>query len=189
MKFGLWTVLHRDKEATRYICQCECGTVKSVDKYLLKNGKSWHCGCQTEKVRKQAAEKYSEKFRAGEYEQKPADIIGRQYGKLQVLSKVGDDVASRSSYVSQCDCGNKVVVKFQNLVNSKGRWSCGCAEFTDLTGKRYGRLVAQERVTAAIKSNCYHSRKMKRIYGIGTKPQQVNNNILNEITFGTTVQY
>lgn len=69
MKFGLWTVLHRDTKATtvapRYICRCECGTVKSVDKYSLKNGKSWHCGCQTETVRKQAAEKYSEKFQAG----------------------------------------------------------------------------------------------------------------------------
>ena len=123
MKFGLWTVLHRDTEATtaapRYICQCECGTVKSVKKYDLKNGTSWHCGCQTEKVRKQAAEKYSEKFRAGEYEKKPADIIGRRYRKLQVLSKIGDGAASKSSYVCKCDCGNKVVVKFQNLVNSK----------------------------------------------------------------------
>ena len=118
-------------------------------KYALKNGTSWHCGCQAENVRKQAAEKYSKKFRAGGYEQKPVDIIGRRYGKLQVLSKIGDGVASKSSYVCKCDCGNKVVVKYQSLINPKGRRSCGCAEFTDLTGKRFGRLVARERVTAA----------------------------------------
>lgn len=153
MKFGLWTVLHRDKEATtvapRYICRCECGTIKSVDKYSLKNGTSWHCGCQTEKVRKQAAEKYSEKFQAGEYERKPAEMIGRRYGMLTVISKVDDGTASKSSYVCQCDCGNKIVVKYQNLANQKGRRSCGCAEFTDLTGKRYGKLVVEKRVTAA----------------------------------------
>lgn len=162
MKFGLFTVLHRDMEATtvapRYICQCECGTVKSVDKYDLKNGVSWHCGCQKEQVQKQAAEKYSEKFRAGEYEKKPVDIIGRRYGKLQVLSKIGDGVASKSSYVCKCDCGNKTIVRFQNLVNPKGRRSCGCTEFTDLTGKRFGKLVALERVSAqeAGKEGKYH---------------------------------
>lgn len=153
MKFGLWNVLHRDTEATtvapRYICQCECGTIKSVVKYALKNGTSWHCGCQKELVQKQAAEKYSKKFRAGEYEQKPVDLIGRRYGKLQVLSKIGDGAASRSSYVCKCDCGNKVVVRYQNLANQKGRRSCGCAEFTDLTGKRFSKLVVEERVTAA----------------------------------------
>lgn len=153
MKFGLWTVLQRDMEATtvapRYICQCECGTVKSVDKYALKNGKSWHCGCQAEKVRKQSAERYIEKFRAGEYEQKPAEMIGRRYGKLTVVSKIGDDAASKSSYVCQCDCGNKIVVSYQNLANQKGRRSCGCLDYTDLTGRRFGKLVVEERVTAA----------------------------------------
>ena len=79
MKSGLWTVLHQDKEATtvapRYICQCEYGTVKSVDKYDLKNGVSLHCGSKKDQEKKLAAEKYSKKFRAGEYEQKPADIM------------------------------------------------------------------------------------------------------------------
>ena len=87
MKFGLWNVLHRDTEATtvapRYICQCECGTIKSVDKYALKNGTSWHCGCQKELVQKQAAEKYSEKFSAGGYKQKPVEMIGRRNTRCQ----------------------------------------------------------------------------------------------------------
>ena len=34
-KFGLWTVLYRDTEKhntrdVRWICECECGTIKSV---------------------------------------------------------------------------------------------------------------------------------------------------------------
>lgn len=153
MKFGLWTVLYRDTEATavapRYICQCECGTVKSVDKYALKNGKSWHCGCQSEKVRKEVAQTYIRKFHAGEYEQKPAEMIGRRYGKLTVLSKIGDGASSKSSFVCQCDCGNKIVVSYQNLANQKGRRSCGCLDYTDLTGRRFGKLVVEERVTAA----------------------------------------
>ena len=68
---------------------------------------------------------------------------------LTVISKIDDGAASKSSYVCQCDCGNKIVVKYQNLANQKGRRSCGCAEFTDLTGKRYGKLVVEKRVTVA----------------------------------------
>ncbi|NCB40542.1 MAG: hypothetical protein EOM80_17415 [Erysipelotrichia bacterium] len=49
-KFGKWIVLHRDYQAkigtgvhTRWICQCECGQIKSVDGKTIRRGKSTQC--------------------------------------------------------------------------------------------------------------------------------------------------
>lgn len=59
-RFGLWTVLRRDKEkhpgGTYYICRCDCGTERAVVKHALLSGASWHCGCQSAEVRKRAKE-------------------------------------------------------------------------------------------------------------------------------------
>ena len=48
-KFGRLTVLHRDRESKkrgiRYICQCECGTIKSVFGESLRRGATKSCGC------------------------------------------------------------------------------------------------------------------------------------------------
>lgn len=46
-RFGLWTVLERDKTQAYvyWICHCDCGTVKSVRSMSLLNGGSQSCGC------------------------------------------------------------------------------------------------------------------------------------------------
>ena len=49
-KFGKWTVLQQDFTKTsghkHWICQCDCGIIKSVDGNTLRNGRSTSCGCQ-----------------------------------------------------------------------------------------------------------------------------------------------
>ena len=49
-KFGKWTVLKLDNKKNEghkyWICECECGTIRSVDGNTLRNGKSTSCGCQ-----------------------------------------------------------------------------------------------------------------------------------------------
>lgn len=47
-KIGRWTVLHRDNAIEgriKFICQCDCGTIKSVRASHLINGKTKSCGC------------------------------------------------------------------------------------------------------------------------------------------------
>lgn len=46
-KFGRWTVIKADKDAKprKWICRCECGTVRSVFERSLVSGKSVSCGC------------------------------------------------------------------------------------------------------------------------------------------------
>ncbi len=54
--FGRWTVLRFDsaKNGDAYwICKCACGTVRSVNGYHLRSGRSTSCGCYSaELVRK-----------------------------------------------------------------------------------------------------------------------------------------
>ena len=47
-RFGRWTVLRRDI-GSKWLCQCDCGNICSVQNKYLKNGKSKQCKeCRTE---------------------------------------------------------------------------------------------------------------------------------------------
>ena len=55
-KFGILTVLKKDVDFkpprykyTKWICQCECGNIKSISYTSLKMGKTKSCGCQAHK--------------------------------------------------------------------------------------------------------------------------------------------
>lgn len=43
MKFERWTVL--DTGGRKWLCECDCGTTRKVDKYNLISGGSKSCGC------------------------------------------------------------------------------------------------------------------------------------------------
>lgn len=50
LRFGLWKVLERggpqgDNRGARWICQCDCGTIRLVKATYLRNSKSTSCGC------------------------------------------------------------------------------------------------------------------------------------------------
>ena len=56
-QYGYWTVLKKDDsyhspKHTKWICQCECGTVKSLFRSSLLNGRSRSCGCHANDNRK-----------------------------------------------------------------------------------------------------------------------------------------
>jgi hypothetical protein len=43
--FGRWTALSRISGQRKWLCQCECGTIKAVSTSHLRQGKSKSCGC------------------------------------------------------------------------------------------------------------------------------------------------
>lgn len=45
-KFGAWTVKAEGKRRTHVLCECECGTMREVDKYSLSSGRSISCHCR-----------------------------------------------------------------------------------------------------------------------------------------------
>lgn len=74
---------------------------------------------------------------------KVIDEKGKRYGKLTVLEYVGN-----SKWKCQCDCGNITNVTGYFL-RSKQIKSCGCdrgRKYKDITGQRFGKLVAKEYV-------------------------------------------
>ena len=83
------------------------------------------------------------------------DLTGLKFERWTVIERVADRGTSakpRKCYLCRCDCGIEKIVFAENLTGGKSL-SCGClarertsaATFEDLTGKRFGRLLALER--------------------------------------------
>lgn len=108
-KFGKWSVIKRDydsKNEVRWICKCDCGSVKSVSASSLRKGTSRSCGCKN-----------------------LVDFIGKRFGRLLVIEK-SEPVISESGKKTQmwrcvCDCGNEINVR-HSCLQSGHTTSCGC---------------------------------------------------------------
>ena len=75
-------------------------------------------------------------------------MIGKRFGNLVIVSEpIKKGKRLKAHYVCKCDCGNEVIVCIDNLRNGHTK-SCGCLKHKessrriDLSGKRYGNLVA-----------------------------------------------
>ena len=53
------------------------------------------------------------------------DEVGNNYGRLTVIERSGSDRRGTATWLCECSCGNKTVVKGTNLRNVYTR-SCGC---------------------------------------------------------------
>ena len=77
-------------------------------------------------------------------------LIGKRFGKLTVLSSLGRDKGRNLIFECLCDCGKKTKTRGSNLTSGHTQ-SCGCLSSRDITGVRFGKLIAKKRV--AQKSN------------------------------------
>lgn len=129
-KFGSWKVLCRDlgrykTRGIRWVCQCDCGTVRSVLGKYLRNGNSLSCGCANKA------------------------ILGKQrFGKLTVLETIyGYKNNNRATYKCLCDCGNTIYVYGSTVRKMK---SCGCSRddnytpYLDIMHKQFGKLLVKD---------------------------------------------
>ena len=141
-KFDHLTVLFRTeppedsakKRDTWQACQCDCGNPELIriraDRF--KSESKFSCGCDFNKVGR----------KIDNYIQ-----IGKQYGKWTVLEFKGV-VNTHASYLCQCECGKQKIVPGA-LLKSREKYNCGCEECNkgntlNITGERYGKLVAIE---------------------------------------------
>lgn len=120
-RFGRWLVLEKDKtkKGTAYwICQCDCGTIRSVCGSSLRGQISTSCGCY---------KKENSRTNNGTYK----DEIGNRYGKLIVVAK--DEELSiqkhRAQWICKCDCGNTITTSSKCLREGKTT-SCGCRKIS-----------------------------------------------------------
>lgn len=142
-KFALLTVIkevpkpeNRKTKGKYYLCQCDCGNQKIIDKKGLVSGRVQSCGCLR-------AKRVSEAI--------TIDLTGQRFGRLTVLEKVDyNDTPQKceAKWRCKCDCGNIVEVRGTSLRKGATR-SCGCLhnelvgnQFRiDETGNTYGLLT------------------------------------------------
>ena len=146
--FQRLTVMHRDVtiglKIVRWICSCECGTIKSIAAAKLVHGNTVSCGCKR-------AEKRVE-FNLSRH-----DFEGRRFGRLLVNERVFVNGSMR--WNCSCDCG-KTKNATTLYLKVSGMASCGCAmneaaaarRFVDLTGRIFGKLTAVRHVGFTVAS-------------------------------------
>ena len=110
--FGRLKVIKRDYSTpkgkpVRWICQCECGNIKSIAANNLRSGNVLSCGC----LRK---------------EKSTMNLIGKKFGKLTVIKDSGQRSRNRNIiWDCKCECGNICQVTTNNLKQNI-TMSCGC---------------------------------------------------------------
>ena len=134
MTFDRWTVTEDyiiENRQRKWKCKCSCGTEKYVYERNLLSGRSRSCGC----------------YSAEESQKRVRDLTGMTFGKLTVIRRAPNR-KNRVCWECRCECGNTSIVTRHELVSGKTK-SCGCSHhikgkyITDITGNRYGRLVAE----------------------------------------------
>ena len=120
-KYGRLTVLHKDNErktnsGSYWVCQCNCGKIKSVKSSSLRRGEIESCGC----LRNERTYKANEHNRD--------HLEGQKFGKLTVIER--DETKPRGIvyWICICDCGNILSIRGHDLKRKDGNQtiSCGC---------------------------------------------------------------
>ena len=120
---SILTVIKRDtefdkirrKEPIRWICQCDCGTIKSINGAELRRTKkpTLSCGCLAHEQHKQFGNFTS------------LDLTNKKFGMLTPLYIVGTNKYHYNIWHCKCDCGNEKDVLSRELM-SGDTISCGC---------------------------------------------------------------
>ena len=87
-------------------CRCECGREVEVVGSSLRRGRMRSCGC----LRKEKA---------------VINEVGKTYGRLTVLGRVGTNNHRKATWQCRCECGKIVTVCGSSLRNGDTQ-SCGC---------------------------------------------------------------
>lgn len=113
--FDRLTVIEEDKARDGYyICECECGTIKSISQQLLKSGHSKSCGC----IRKETTRARGK--------QNKKDLTGKTFGRLTVVGETEDrNLDGQVTWKCRCQCGNTCLVPTSRLTQGNTT-SCGC---------------------------------------------------------------
>lgn len=114
-KFGKLTALEYAGNQ-RWLCECDCGTVKKVLGAKLRTGKTVTCGCG-------ASARARRNGRVGRCKT-VKDETGSRYGMLIVLKEVSPR-RNQAYWLCRCDCGNEKEVRGSSLRNGVVK-SCGC---------------------------------------------------------------
>jgi hypothetical protein len=90
-------------------CRCDCGKIKQIDASALRRGATISCGC----------------FHKEELSSRITDLSGKKFGRLTVLSHAGQNSRRNSTWLCECECGERKVIVRNSLTSGHSK-SCGC---------------------------------------------------------------
>lgn len=129
-------VLKKDEEKTKkgrgiwWICQCECGNVKSIRGCDLRTGRVHSCGCYNKKIN---------------YKIHYVNLKGQKFGKLTVIEDTEKITNNRHRiWKCQCDCGTVIEVSSDKLTTGNTQ-SCGCLKSKG--EEKIGELLNQANIS------------------------------------------
>lgn len=142
-RFGKLVVIKEDLNkkghGVQWVCQCDCGNVKTIAAGNLKSGGTKSCGCLHKSNHTN-------------------DLRGQRFGKLTVLKDSGKRTKSRGViWLCECDCGKQCEVSGTNLLQHY-TMSCGCLKqshgeyIIENLLKRYGINYTKEYVFKDLKT-------------------------------------
>ena len=149
LKFNRLTVLHRDKSNPNkygfWICQCDCGKIKSVYGSKLKSGDTKSCGCI--------------------YKPQAEDLTGKVFSNLVVIKR-DESKTQYPFWICKCICGEIRSIDARSL-RKGGSKSCGC--LVNVTHRLSKTDIYN--IWAGIKSRCFNKNnaKFKNYGGRGIK--------------------
>lgn len=117
-KFDRWTVLKRAGTQPNcgplWLCQCECGEIRTVLGKSLKMGVSKSCGCYRRDMHIGQEPLYNKKI----------NEVGNVYGDLTVIKEGKKDRFKQTYWICRCSCGNITEVRGSDLRQGKSK-GCG----------------------------------------------------------------
>ena len=113
--FGRLSVIERAESRNGkayWLCRCDCGNYKTVSGTHLVDGSTQSCGCLVKEVNSR---------------NNTLNLVGKQFGRLTVLSMCKETNKRSHLWLCSCTCGNTVIVPTSKLTKGNTR-SCGCLQ-------------------------------------------------------------
>lgn len=152
-RFGrLVAIRPTEERKNKYViweCQCDCGNIAYVRSNSLLRGQTKSCGC----------------LRDAKDESLSTALVGQRFGRLVVLRDSGRRQNFQILWECQCDCGETKIINGYSLIRGATK-SCGClrrekiaqVNLKDLTGQRFGKLIALNRVESESQNTMWECR-------------------------------
>lgn len=104
---------NNERGDAQWYCHCECGTDFITKGVSLRSGHTQSCGClQKDKVREQGLKN-------------TANLIGKHFGKLEVIERIVGDKDNTGKWRCSCECGGETITTSAHLISGHTQ-SCGC---------------------------------------------------------------
>lgn len=108
-----------ENHVTYWFCECDCGTIFSVNSQSVIRGLTKSCGC----IRFE-------------------DLSDTVFNDLTCV-KISHTNKNHTYWLCKCICGKETIVEQSHLKNGHTK-SCGCSRNGDLVGKTFGWLYVRE---------------------------------------------